>query len=68
MTITVSPGRDPATTSIRQNCLDGSYTYLETTYGPTELAALVSDLTAELSRLMRYRASPPSQSPTGEDD
>lgn len=57
MSITVSAGRDPATTSIRQNCLDGSYDYLETTYGPMQVAQLIAALSVELARMHQYASA-----------
>jgi hypothetical protein len=57
MSITVSAGADPATTSIRQNSMDGSYDYLETTYGPMQVAWLIASLSTELARMHQYAAS-----------
>jgi hypothetical protein len=54
MSIVASAGEDPATVSIRQYCLNGSYDYLETTMGPVALASLISDLTREWTRMQQY--------------
>jgi hypothetical protein len=69
MSICVSAGRDPATTSIRQYCLDGSYDYLETTYGPMEVASLIAQLGVELARMHQYARSkqPLEQHHDGDD-
>ena len=55
MSITVSAGENPATVSIRQNTLDGSYTYLETIYGADQLAGLIAELALQLARIHQYR-------------
>ncbi len=55
MSITVSMGRSPATASIRQNCLDGSYTYLETIYNEDQIAGLILELSQQLVRIRQYQ-------------
>ncbi|MGB3391027.1 MAG: hypothetical protein WBA88_23950 [Pseudaminobacter sp.] len=54
MSISVSAGKDPATVSVRQYCMDGSYDYMETVIGPMKLAMLIGDLMNEWVRVQQH--------------
>ncbi len=56
MGICISAGQDPATVSIRMNCLDGSYDYLEVETGEDDAVRILGELAAQIVRMKTYKA------------
>lgn len=54
MSIFTAQSPDPEKCVIRTYPDDDRYSFLETTYGPMELARLIGELSAELSRMHQY--------------